>query len=421
MSLDPGARKPPLDDRLRDAFRAAVETVQPGTIKPEVLIGAPVRTSSRRRKRIAMFAPLTAAAAVVLAIGAALAIPHLGSATDRAPTTPAASKPANTPAAGGEQPPFVLMQDVDGPPNPYQVRSAVTGKLIETLDRPPSGTQWLGATAAGTGRTFVLIAGSPSEVQATDTCHWSAYKLRLTTTGTVASLTPLNVPGTPDNGRTSISTPVLSADGSTLAYIATTCSNVVQPHDQDTIVVASHGTIHRYSIAIPSPDSRNSDFIDSLSLSADGSELSYVADDNTFSYPTTPGGAWVLSTSAPSGPAAQRAHEIFTDNTRHGPWANAFLLSPDGSTGYLLARTGGPYTLGYVLSVYDPRTGALIRTLHTWRNLQFQTGTEAIGGDRALIWGWVPNQATEVNLVTGAAGPYLPRALAKVAVTGVAW
>jgi len=120
-------------------------------------------------------------------------------------------------------------------------------------------------------------------------------------------------------------------------------------------------------------------------------------------------------------PLAQRAHEIFTDNTRHGPWANAFLLSPDGSTGYLLARTGGPYTLGYVLSVYDPRTGALIRTLHTWRNLQFQTGTEAIGGDRALIWGWVPNQATEVNLVTGAAGPYLPRALAKVAVTGVAW
>ena len=417
MSFDPGARKPPLDDRLRDAFRAAVDTVQPGTIKPEVLIGAPVRTSSRRRKRITMFAPLTAAAAVVLAIGTALAIPHLGSATDRTATTPAAS----TPAASGEQPPFILMQDVVGPPNPYEVRSAVTGKLIEILDPPRPGTQWLGATAAGTGRTFVLIAGSPSGVQATDTCRWNAYKLRLTTTGTVASLTSLNVPGTPDNGSISISAPVLSADGSTLAYIATKCSNVVQPHDQDTIVVASHGTIHRYSIAVPSPDNRNTDFIDSLSLSADGSELSYVADDNTFSYPTTPGGAWVLSTSAPSAPAAQRAHEIFTDNTRHGPWANAFMLSPDGSTGYLLARTGGPYTLGYVLSVYDPRTGALLRTLHTWRNLQFQTGTEAIGGDRALIWGWDPNQATEVNLVTGAAGPYLPRALAKVAVTGVAW
>jgi hypothetical protein len=417
VSSDPGARKPPLDDRLRDAFRAAVDTVQPSTIKSEVLIGAPVRTSSRRHKRFIMFAPLTAAAAVVLAIGTALAIPHLGSAPDRADTTPAAS----TPAASGAQPPFILIQDVEGPPNPYEVRSAVTGKLIETLDAPPSGQQWLGATAAGTGRTFVLIAGSPSGVQATDTCHWNAYKLRLTTTGTVASLTPLNVPGTPDNGSTSISTPVLSADGSTLAYIATKCSNVVQPHDQDTIVVASHGTIHRYFIAMPTPDNRNTTFIDSLSLSADGSELSYVVDDNTFSYPTTPGGAWVLSTSAPSGPAAQRAHEIFTDNTRHGPWANAFLLSPDGSTGYLLARTGGPYTLGYVLSVYNPRTGALIRTLHTWRNLQFQTGTEAIGGDRALIWGWVPDQATEVNLVTGAAGPYLPRALAKVAVTGVAW
>jgi hypothetical protein len=411
--------EPGLDDRLRDAFQTATDTV--ATIRPEVLASPSSRldpSSRRRRERLTMFAPLTAAAAVVLAVGAALAVPHLASAVHHAAATPTAS----TPAANGEQPPFVLMQDLNEPRDPsFEVRSAVTGQLTATIAQPRHGAGWLAATGTGTGRTFVLMAGSSSGIQsADDTCSWNTYTLRLTSSGTITSLTPLTVPGTPDNGSMSISAPVLSADGSTLAYVATPCSNIVRASYQDTIVVASRGTVHRYTVTVPGGTNADAS-VGGLSLSANGGELSYVTGETTFSYPTTPGGAWVLPTSAPSGQAVQRAHEIFTDNTRRGPWANALVLSPDGGTGYLLVRTGGPYTLGYVLSAYNTRTGAPLRVVHTWRGLPFQTGTEVVGGDHALITGWDPNQATEVNLVTGAAGTYLPHALAKVAVGGLAW
>jgi hypothetical protein len=410
MNPEPGA----LDDRLRDAFQAAVDTVQPGTIRPEVLIGAPAVTPSRHRRRLTMFAPLAAAAAVVVAVGTALALPHLDSVANHA------AAPAVSAQAPSGEPPFFLIQDVNGPPNAFQVRSAVTGQLEETLIPPQAGAQSLGATGTGTGRTFVLVDGQASGIAATDSCTWSAYTLRLTAAGAVASMTPLNVPGTPDNGSMSISTPVLSADGGTLAYFTTSCSNLVRSSYSYTIVVDSHGTIHRYPVTLPG-GTRAAALIDSLSLSADGSELSYVIGDQTFSYPTTAGGAWVLPTSAPSGPAVQRAHEIFTDNTHHGPWANSLVLSSDGRTAYLLARTGGPYTLGYLLSAYNVRTGALIRVLHTWHSLPFQTGVETVGGDRALIWGWNPNHVTEVNLTTGATQLYLPRALSNMAGAPMAW
>jgi hypothetical protein len=415
--------EPGLDDRLRDAFQTAVNTVQ--TIKPEVRLSPSSGldpSSRRRRERLTMFAPLSAAAAVVLAVGAALAVPHLASGAHHSTATPAAS----TPAANGEQPPFVLMQDLNKPQDPdFEVRSATTGQLTSTIAPPRQTTGWLAATGTGTGRTFVLMAGSSSGIQSGyDTCSWNTYTLRLTTRGTVASLTPLTIPGTPDNGSMSISAPVLSADGSTLAYVATTCSNIVRPSYQDTIVVASRGTVHRYTVTVPAGTLGGAPVdttVDGLSLSANGGELSYIIGMTTFNYPTAPGGAWALPTSAPSGQAVQRAHEIFTDNTEHGPWANGLVLSPDGGTGYLLVRTGGPYTLGYVLAAYNTRTGAEIRVVHTWSGLPFQTGTEVVGGDHALITGWFPNQATEVNLVTGAAGTYLPHALAKVAVGGLAW
>jgi hypothetical protein len=412
MSFEP---EPPLDDRLREAFRAAVDTVQPGTIKSEVLIGAP----SRHRRRLAMLAPLAAAAAVALAIGGAMAIPHLDSAAAH-PATRTASRPVT----GNGQPPFVLLQDAKQSRNPaYEVRSAVTGQLTATITPPRPGAYWVGATGSGTGRTFVLSAETRGATGSVDSCDWSAYTLRLTAAGSVSSLSPLSVPGTPDNGSMTITTPVLSADGSTLAYVASQCGGPVRPSYQDTIVVAAHGNVHRYAVTLPglSGGKPVSSWISSLSLSANGSELGYVTGEYAFSYPTVPGGAWVLATSAPSGPAAQSAHEIFTDGTRRGPWANALVLSSDASTGYLLARTGGPHTLGYALSAYDVGTGSLTRVLHTWHGLPFQAGTEVAAGDRAIIWGWAPNQAAEVNLGTGAAAPYLPRALAKVAVTGLAW
>jgi hypothetical protein len=46
------------------------------------------------------------------------------------------------------------------------------------------------------------------------------------------------------------------------------------------------------------------------------------------------------------------------------------------ATRYAVTIPGGKYTLGYTLSAYDARNGALIRALHTWHGLGFQTGTE---------------------------------------------
>ena len=92
-----------LEDELRELYRAVTETIReedlPGLYEP--------RARTRRRSWFGAFAPLAAAAAVVVAIGLGVAVPKLLSAPSRsaAPASPTASAPtATSPPRHGPRP-----------------------------------------------------------------------------------------------------------------------------------------------------------------------------------------------------------------------------------------------------------------------------------------------------------------------------
>ena len=80
-----------LEDRLRDAYRAVTDAVREDELPG--LHGK--RAWNRPRGRFSAFAPLAAAAAVVIAIVASVAVPELTSSPGRS-ANPAGSRPAGT-------------------------------------------------------------------------------------------------------------------------------------------------------------------------------------------------------------------------------------------------------------------------------------------------------------------------------------
>ena len=88
-----------LEDRLRDAYRAVTDMV-----REEDLPGPDEqRARTRRRNRFSAFAPLAAAAAVVVAIVVGLVVPGLLNASGH-PTAPTA-----IPATSKTTPPFMII------------------------------------------------------------------------------------------------------------------------------------------------------------------------------------------------------------------------------------------------------------------------------------------------------------------------
>ena len=111
-------------DRLRDAYRAVVEAVQPEDIS-DLRSREPLPRIAGSARWTRRLTPLAAAAAVVLAVGAAVAIPRLAGHGTAAVTAP------QTAGASSGQPPFLV--DL-GRANLYlQVRDAATGRVLTQL------------------------------------------------------------------------------------------------------------------------------------------------------------------------------------------------------------------------------------------------------------------------------------------------
>jgi len=405
-----------LEDKLRDAYQDAAQTVRSQAIRPAVPL--PPASSPLRRRGLRMLAPIAAAAAVLVVIAGVFAVPHLlpgptdnGSAA--APAGPASWIPK--PQATSGTPPFLVVLEPT-----LKVVAAASGKVTATVPVPVADYRWTALAAAGTSRTFVLVA-SPSGPSC-NSGQWSVfYTLTLSASGRPTGLTPLAIPSSAPKSTQAGSTwgtaLAVSADGSTLAYVATPCDAGYNTDSTDTIVVVRHGSVRTWTEPWALGPT-------SLTLSSNGSTLGYV--NLTMSSPATAGGsAWVLPTDAAPGVATQRGHRVFADGPAKAAQAQSGVLSPDGSTMYILMAIRG-WAMGEYgqdqLDAYDTATGKLTRTLHTWGHINTSPPVITAGGDQALIWQMENNYIVQINLGTAATSPFtqLP-ATNRIPLLGLAW
>jgi hypothetical protein len=124
-----------LEDRLRDAYRAVTDTV-----REDELAGLYAkRARNRRRGRLSAFAPLAAAATVLVAIVAGVAVPKLASSPVR-PANPASSLAAR-PAGTGVSTPTAPSAPVRSAPMATSPASRTApGTLCPTLTVGADGT-----------------------------------------------------------------------------------------------------------------------------------------------------------------------------------------------------------------------------------------------------------------------------------------
>jgi hypothetical protein len=373
-----------IEDRLRNAYQRAAETVRPESLRTSVLPQAELARQAKHRR--GWLAPLAAALAVVLVAVGAVTVPRLFPATHLVgPATGNPSIPS----------PFLV---VLRPPD-AQVVSAATGRGLAQLPRASAGHWWTQAAARQGSRQFLLVATRDDQGYI---CHLRFYTLTLSGTGTVASLQSYSTPkaaqvfGFMPFGSGDLA---VSADGSTVAFITRNCTT-----SQWTITVIRDGTVRTWMLSgqtIPA----------GLSLSANGSLLSYV---DSISRPTE-SSARVLPTDSAPGPADLRARTVFTDQRNGGPRAVSAALSPAGSTMYVLTAAIAPmnsptgiYTQTSTVAAYDTATGARLRTLHTWHYHGYLTGPPGFtaSGDLALIWSVAGKTVDELNLSSGTATAY---------------
>ncbi len=299
-----------------------------------------------------------------------------------------------TPASGTMKPPPFLVQlpYYGGAAGKLAVQAAGTQHVTGLLSAPP-GTYWESVAAVGNSTKFVAAAGPTGSK-----CASLIYTFTLSAAGKPTGLKPLNV-SIP--GRLASNTSLaVSSDGRTIAYasapyiVGSTAAPIIG-------VISAGGAARRWTLpASASPTG--------LSLSGHGSELGYAvltlldtrhtADDHN-------GGAWILPTHARPGNAFDRSRRFLAG---HDSSPVAAALSPDGTIIYVVTAvsasarpTGGPpYAL--TLAAYRTANGALLRTLHTWRNVPMLfPPSVTIGGDQLLIWGIHQPGTYQVDLASG--------------------
>ena len=379
-------------ERLRDAYHAVVEAVQPDDIG-DLRSPHPLPRTAGFARWTRRLTPLAAAAAVVLAVGAAVAIPRLAGQGPAAVTAP------QTVGASGGQPPF-LVDLVRG--TYLQVRDAATGRVLTQLKPPEGGGRWAAVAATGNPARFVVGATylrTPIATYCTSSKNYTQlYTLTLTAAGGLASLSPLY--RIPVQFDTSVlgggSALAVSADGRTIAYATAPCGDRISKTPMS-IVVLRDGVSRTWTTPWRAGPS-------SFSLSADGSELGYV-DVTQYQWPISPlGSAWILPTGSPPGSAARWSRKLLSNVPNAGLQITDEELSPDGTIMYVVTATepgNNPNASATnALSAYSTATGARLRFLHSWSGTTSGPPSLTIGGDEALLWDMY-NWVDEVNLTTG--------------------
>jgi hypothetical protein len=361
-----------IEDRLRDAYRAAADTVGPDSIPALTDVRAPGRgrTGSRgipaspggqRWRKLAI--PVAAAVAVsAIAATAWLARPDGGPSGGLGPAP-----------GGGAAPPFIV-----GPPGQHglAVYSATTGKALAHIPDPGRGLDFLKTAATANDRAFVVSAARTK-----GGCYTLFYRLLLTREGRLASMTRLAVP----RARNQIAYGVAaSADGRTIAYTAGPCDG---GHGRVSVLHVGSQAVRTWSLT--------SEGATSPALSPDGRML-YFASSTVLAGDGT---VRALRTDAPPGPVSRRARVLLP--------ASAW----DSESGSItLARQGRALLVCSLhqetatLAAYSPASGTRLSVIRSWQadptaGACMVTATPA--GNRALISGTEPGLGTRADLTTG--------------------
>ena len=386
----------PLEDRLRDAYRAAAETVRPQTVLPAG-IGRrhrrdrrPARRARARLSRGRLLVPLAAAAAVTaVVVGASALAPH---AAPRPPRT--------TPVAGGRTPRFFVALDWTTHPSLFVVNAA-TGARKAGISLPFAASGPRGV-ATGDGRTFVVAAPEPGA------CRTFLYRFALTARGTSTALTRFaTVPGL-------IESPwdmAMAGNGRTIAYDTLACGQARRGYLA--VVNAATGQIRRWTFESgagrgPQALTEPAD----VSLSADGRAVAFRD--------------WVVRTDAAPGSLVRRGRPV----VRNGELGASTILggleiAPDGTTVYFdtfRVRHDKPAGRNWQLRAFDLATG---RT-HLVRSIPGSQGTPAaVAPDpagRNLMIEYVPRAgATRLARLDVATGQLTRLTAWRLTEAAVAW
>jgi hypothetical protein len=288
-----------LEERLRDAYRAAAQT-----IPPEAVSGLARRPRSRPRAR-RFLAPAAATVAVLAVAGlvtvAARHAPPIRPPVPAASPTPVSLGPVTSSASPSR---YFLAMENNGQGSVYDplaVYSARTGRLIAALSTPRSAVQPDAAVALGDGRTFIVAETTGPSAKAVCAGTSRLYRLRLAADGQPVSLDPLALPAIAGYVDTLAATP----DGSTIAYDSLICD--LPLYGTSVIGVMNTATGEAREWTWPKPGVTAS----SLSLSADGRILTYLWQRNevvtSYGGRTLP--AWTIS-QLPTAAAAGRASAV---------------------------------------------------------------------------------------------------------------
>jgi hypothetical protein len=340
-----------LEDRLRDAYRAAAVTVRPEAVRDlHVAVALP---ADRRPPRLRLpnwgrdvLIPLSAAVAVAAVVAATAAVvPDLsGTGARRA----GGAAPAQS---AGSMPEFTVVT-VN---STLRVVRTTTGQLAGQVTAP-AHQQFIAVAGTADARTFWVLADPDPQTD----CAAFLYKLRLSDRGQSSALVPLAVPALTGSWPNALA---VSADGSTAAVSADTCGNQHAFGYVDLVDLGTGHLIRQWSYT-----KAENDPID-LSLSADGSRLALTTDLNSPSVAGVPvTGVRVLDTSAASGTEDSASRVVI-----HKPQAvyaavDAAAISPDGGTLYACtqASTYGSSSTS-TLAAYSASTGQLERVLFQFR------------------------------------------------------
>lgn len=319
-----------LEDRLRDAYQGAVDTVTAEAIRDPERPSAPrprrTRLASRWRRTLT---PLAAAVAVtVIVVLATVVLPHAsrpGQDQDRPPPPPAAA-------------PKFLIADPSGG-SPLEVRNAATGALVATVTLPTEpGSQTPTGNPAQDGRTYVTAVATAdgyhylAAVYRPSPCRSWLYQFQLDGQGQPAAVTPLAAFPTTESELYGLT---VSGDGQTIAYTTTACMGSAAQPSYVAVTNVHTGQTKRWSTP-----ARNS--VNNVSLTADAGQL-------TYSLQLDPSVVRVIPTSAAPGVAADRGRTL-VQATAFGPtdWISFAAISPDGRTLYFTT---------YPQNKLGPRTG----------------------------------------------------------------
>ena len=308
-----------LEDRLRDAYRGAADTVTPGTIRdlgePIPQQGAP--TARWRR----MLLPLAAAAAVT-------AIAVLASVLPKASGQDQDQHGQVAGPAGG---PTFLIADTRGI-SPLEVRSAATGALVAMVGLPTEpGSQVPTGVPADDGRTYIGSVATADgyhylvSLYRLKGCRSWLYQFQLNGRGQPSAVTPFAVLPTLAAQLYGLE---VSRDGQVIAYATVACMGSRPQPSYVALTSTRTGQTKRWST--PAGNS-----VDNVSLTANGAVLYY-------SLQLGPSVVRAIPTSAAPGVAADRGRTV-VQAAQFGPtdWVSFAAISPGGGTLYFTTYPEG--------------------------------------------------------------------------------